>query len=56
MHRVSASILSLPDSTPNDYLTCNFFLQYQYIFQQTVLENKETYQLDGVKLMRHFPL
>ena len=56
MHRVSASILSLLDSTTKNCSTCNFSLQYQYILQQTVLENKETYQLDGVKLMRHFPL
>ena len=37
--------------TPKNCLTCNFSLQYQYILQPTVLENKETYQLDGVKLM-----
>ena len=42
--------------TPKNCLTCNFSLQYQYILQPTVLENKETYQLDGVKLMQHFIL
>ena len=42
--------------TPKNCLTYNFSLQYQYILQPTVLENKETYQLDGVKLMQHFIL
>ena len=56
MHRVSAFILSLPDSRLKNYLTCNFSLQLQYILQPSVLENKETYQLDGVKLTQHFIL
>ena len=38
------------NTTPKNCLTCNFSLQYQYILQPTVLENKETYQLDGVNL------
>ena len=42
--------------TPKNCLTCSFTLQYQYILQPTVLENKETYQLDGVKLTQHFIL
>ena len=42
--------------TPKNCLTYNFSLQYQYILQPTVLENKETYQLDGVKLTQHFIL
>ena len=42
--------------TPKNCLTCSFSLQYQYILQPTVLENKETYQLDGVKLTQHFIL
>ena len=42
--------------TPKNCLTYNFSPQYQYILQPTVLENKETYQLDGVKLMQHFIL
>ena len=42
--------------TPKNCLTYNFTLQYQYILQPTVLENKETYQLDNVKLMQYFLL
>ena len=42
--------------TPKNCLTCNFSLQYQYVLQPIVLENKETYQLDGVKLTQHFIL
>ena len=42
--------------TPKNCLTCNFSLQYRYILQPTVLENKATYQLDGVKLTQHFIL
>ena len=41
---------------PKNCLTDNFSLQYQYILQPTFLENKETYQLDGVKLTQHFIL
>ena len=48
IHRVSAF--------KKNCLTCSFSLQYQYILQPTVLENKETYQLDGVKLTQHFIL
>ena len=44
------------NTTPKNCLTFNFTLQYQYILQPTVLENKETYQLDGVKLTQHFIL
>ena len=32
--------------TPRNCLKCSFPLQYQYILQPTVLENKETYQID----------
>ena len=42
--------------TPKNCLTYNFTLQYQYILQPTVLENKETYQLNNVKLMQYFLL
>ena len=48
IHRVSAF--------KKNCLTCSFSLQYQYILQPTVLENKESYQLDGVKLTQHFIL
>ena len=54
-----ASLLLLfhpKNMTPKNCLTYNFSLQYQYILQPTVLENKETYQLDGVKLTQHFIL
>ena len=44
------------NTTPKNCLTCSFSLQYQYILQPTVLENKETCQLDGVKLTQHFIL
>ena len=56
IHRVSAFIFHSKNMTPKNCLTCNFSLQYQYILQPTFLENKETYQLDGVKLMQHFIL
>ena len=54
LYRVFAFTLSLWEYDTKNLLTCNFSLQYQYILQPTVLENKETYQLDGVKLMQHF--
>ena len=49
-------LFHLKNMTPKNCLTCNFSLQYQYILQSRVLENKETYQLDGVKLTQHFSL
>ena len=56
IHRVSLLLFHSENMTPKNCLTCNFSLQYQYILQPTVLENKETYQLDGVKLTQHFIL
>ena len=52
IHRLSDFTLSLPDYDTKNCLTCDFTLQYQYILQPTVLENKETYQLDGVTRKR----
>ena len=48
IHHVSAFTLSLPDYNNKELFNVQFL--------PTVLENKETYQLDGVKLTKHFIL
>ena len=56
IHRVAALLFQSQTRTIKNCWTRNFSLQYQYILQPTVLENKQTYQLDGVKLTKHFNL
>ena len=34
-------------------LTCNFSLEYPYLIQQTVSENKQTYQVEVLILIKY---